>query len=345
MHTANWRSCAANSLMFVMQILPWILRMLLPPSQIKRTPKNRYSFIYQAAYFSEYFATSEKCSLSSLVSWEWLSSLVSWEWFGEGSDIVTQFCALCSVILCIMGHPLSIIFSSLMVHIHLVALKKYFAGLSFTESMSLWIHMSFLTVTFTSRHKSRFMRVMLQVVKERLKHEQTLPDFHSIAVRLSLKDETLIATALKKINTEMGGNTGIKSYPVRSSHPHPSLLLNLEKSQMVSSLFSYEISFGSLLLKLKSKKELFICHAFTKVYFRKSKSELDLINRKTNSRLPWKGNLARSIFCCWATIKDIQEKILGVERYWNWLRFSCPCLFSKGLHIVRVAEVLKSTGY
>ena len=54
----------------------------------------------------------------------------------------------------------------------------------------------------------------MQVVSEWLEQEQSLPDFHSIALRLALKDETEIAPALNLVHCQVGGRIGIKSYPV-----------------------------------------------------------------------------------------------------------------------------------
>ena len=53
-----------------------------------------------------------------------------------------------------------------------------------------------------------------QVLREHLRKGAPLPSFHSIALRLSITDETHIAPALESLASSLGSAVSMGSYPV-----------------------------------------------------------------------------------------------------------------------------------
>ena len=59
-----------------------------------------------------------------------------------------------------------------------------------------------------------YLRLRWKALKQKLTEEESLPPFHNIVLRLKLKDETQIASALNTVTQQTGAELQIGSYPV-----------------------------------------------------------------------------------------------------------------------------------
>ena len=62
-----------------------------------------------------------------------------------------------------------------------------------------------------------YLRLRWKALKQKLTEEESLPPFHNIVLRLKLKDETQIASALNTVTQQTGPEIQIGSYPVEIS--------------------------------------------------------------------------------------------------------------------------------